>query len=57
MTPEELEKLKETIQFTHEAALKEMKHWHGSWDAIRELIKVCEENEAESQFERSQNKQ
>jgi hypothetical protein len=57
MTPEELEKLKETIQFTHEAALKEMKHWHGSWDAIRELIKVCEKNEAESQFERSQNKQ
>lgn len=49
MTPEQLEEI------VH-AELKELAHWYGGWDKIREMIDMLEDNENEAAFERSQNK-
>lgn len=49
MTSEQLEEI------VH-AELKELAHWYGGWDKIREMIDMLEDNENEAAFERSQNK-
>jgi hypothetical protein len=54
---QELEKIKDEIQERIESNIKDAAHWLGSWDELRKLIDMLEDNEAEAAFERSQNKQ
>jgi hypothetical protein len=49
--------VKDEIQERIESNIKDAAHWLGGWDELRKLVDMLQENEAESQFERSQNKQ
>jgi len=32
--------------------LKDIAHWYGGWDAVREIIKTLEENDQEKAYEK-----
>lgn len=46
---------KEQIEEMNEFDLREMAHYYGGWDKLRDLIEILEEGEAEAAYERSQN--
>lgn len=51
-----LEEFKEQQESINERDLKELKHYYGSWESLREVIKHLEDNENEATSERAQNR-
>lgn len=43
---------KEQQESINERELKELKHYYGSWDELRKVIDILEENENEETYER-----
>jgi hypothetical protein len=49
MEPEEAKELQDYI---NEVDLKELSHYYGGWDELREVIKRLEDNDKEAAIER-----
>jgi len=57
MTTEEvkqsIESRNESIETAIDGDLRIARDWHGSWEALRERIKILEDNEKEGNYERA----